>query len=157
MRFHHLLFLAALTACGVAPDTPDTPDTNDAPASTPTLAILNADVWTGDPKNPTAEAVLMGGGRILAVGTSDEIRSRLGDAEVIDATGQFVTPGFIDTHVHFLDGGFKLASVQLRDAATPQEFARRIVDRNLMRVPPEEIRDARIAMTIVSGDVVYQS
>ncbi|HEU4785999.1 MAG TPA: amidohydrolase, partial [Gemmatimonadaceae bacterium] len=36
--------------------------------------------------------------------------------------------GFIDSHVHFLDGGFGLASVQLRDAKTPQEFARRIAE-----------------------------
>jgi predicted amidohydrolase YtcJ len=39
-----------------------------------------------------------------------------------------VTPGFIDSHVHFLTGGFNLASVQLRDASTPQEFIRRIKD-----------------------------
>ncbi len=94
----------------------------------PTLAIVNAAVWTGDPDNPSAEAVLISKDRILAVGTNEEIRARIGDAEVevVDAAGQFVTPGFIDSHVHFLDGGFKLASVQLRDAATPQEFARRI-------------------------------
>ena len=45
---------------------------------------------------------------------------------MIDATGRFIVPGFIDSHVHFLDGGFKLASVQLRDADSPEEFARRI-------------------------------
>jgi predicted amidohydrolase YtcJ len=37
-----------------------------------------------------------------------------------------LVPGFIDTHVHFLDGGTGLASVQLRDAATPEEFTQRI-------------------------------
>ena len=37
-----------------------------------------------------------------------------------------VTPGFIDSHVHFDDGGFALASVQLRDAKTREEFVRRI-------------------------------
>jgi len=37
-----------------------------------------------------------------------------------------VVPGFIDGHVHFLTGGFRLASVQLRDAKTPEEFASRI-------------------------------
>ena len=40
--------------------------------------------------------------------------------------GRLVVPGFIDTHVHFVDGGFRLASVQLRDAATREEFVRRI-------------------------------
>jgi len=37
-------------------------------------------------------------------------------------------PGFIDNHVHFLDGGAALASVDLRDAATPEEFTKRIID-----------------------------
>ncbi|MCA1640622.1 MAG: amidohydrolase [Acidobacteria bacterium] len=45
---------------------------------------------------------------------------------VIDARGALVLPGFNDSHVHFTDGGQHLASVQLRDAASPEEFARRI-------------------------------
>src|SRR5881397_3939647 len=35
-------------------------------------------------------------------------------------------PGFADGHTHFIDGGFKLGWINLRDAATPQEFVRRI-------------------------------
>jgi predicted amidohydrolase YtcJ len=45
---------------------------------------------------------------------------------VIDAKGQMLVPGFHDAHVHFIDGGFRLASVQLRDAKTPAEFVARI-------------------------------
>ncbi len=45
---------------------------------------------------------------------------------MIEAGDGLVVPGFIDTHVHFIDGGFRLASVQLRDAATPEEFIARI-------------------------------
>src|ERR1039457_3198514 len=37
-----------------------------------------------------------------------------------------VTPGFIDSHVHFLDGGLSLGSVQLRDARSKEEFVARI-------------------------------
>jgi predicted amidohydrolase YtcJ len=40
--------------------------------------------------------------------------------------GRRVVPGFLDAHTHFIDGGFELAGVQLRDAATPAVFAQRI-------------------------------
>lgn len=94
-----------------------------------TLAIVNARVWTANPKQPWASAVAVSGDRILAVGSSAEI-SKLArgvpSARVIDAAGGLVTPGFIDSHVHFIAGGFRLASVQLRDAKTPEEFVARI-------------------------------
>jgi hypothetical protein len=48
--------------------------------------------------------------------------------EVIDGRGMLVVPGFIDCHIHFLAGGLGLSSVQLRDAATPAEFTRRIAE-----------------------------
>ncbi|HYO68397.1 MAG TPA: amidohydrolase, partial [Archangium sp.] len=43
-----------------------------------------------------------------------------------DAKGRFLVPGFNDAHVHFIDGGHRLASVQLRDAKTPAEFTARL-------------------------------
>jgi len=100
-----------------------------------TLAIVNARVWTGDPGRPSADAVAVSGDRITAVGTNDEIRRLAGlpagasakaGLEIVDAGGQFLVPGFIDSHVHFLEGGSRLASVQLRDAKTREEFAARI-------------------------------
>lgn len=91
-----------------------------------TLAIVNAKVWTGNPSQPWAEAVAVRGDEIVLVGTTDEIRRASGGAEVVDANGRLVVPGFIDSHVHFIDGGFRLASVQLRDATTRDEFTSRI-------------------------------
>ena len=61
----------------------------------------------------------------MAVGSAAEIGR---DGTIIDLEGRFAVPGFIDNHTHFIDGGFELSRVQLRDAATPQEFARRIAD-----------------------------
>ena len=99
-----------------------------APPPVRGLAIVNARVWTGDTRRPWADAILVRGERIEAVGSSAEIRKRARDAKVIDAKGKMVAPGFIDAHVHFLDGGFALSSVQLRDARTKDEFIRRIRD-----------------------------
>ncbi len=101
-------------------------ETTAQPAPAPTVVIVNAKVWTGDPARPRAEAVAVGGDRIIAVGTSDEIRAIAGGARVIDANGATVTPGFDDAHVHFLDGGLRLASVQLRDTKTKEEFVARL-------------------------------
>jgi predicted amidohydrolase YtcJ len=83
-------------------------------------------VWTGNPAQPWAEAVAIGGDRIVRVGSSAEVREASQGVETIDARQRLVVPGFIDTHVHFIDGGFRLASVQLRDARTRDEFVSRI-------------------------------
>jgi predicted amidohydrolase YtcJ len=91
-----------------------------------TLALVNGRVWTGNAAQMEAEAIAIAGDRIVAVGTTADIRQRTGTAETIDLEGRFVVPGFIDSHIHFLDGGFRLSSVQLRDARTPEEFVARI-------------------------------
>ena len=93
------------------------------------LVITDARVWTGDPDKPWAEAVAARGENIVAVGSSAEIEPLIGDdTEVIAADGRMLVPGFIDSHVHFLVGGSGIASVQLRDAKSPQEFTQRIAD-----------------------------
>lgn len=90
------------------------------------LVLLNGHIWTGDPGRPEAEAVAIDASRIVAVGSTADVKVRAGNAEVIDLHGQFVTPGFIDAHVHVLAGGLRLASVQLRDARTPEQFTGRV-------------------------------
>jgi predicted amidohydrolase YtcJ len=95
----------------------------------PTLAVVNARVWTGDPRRPWADAIGVAEDRISAVGSSAEVKKlAVSSTEVIDARGRMVVPGFIDSHIHFLEGGVGLASVQLRDAKTPEEFVRRTAD-----------------------------
>ncbi|HZO84993.1 MAG TPA: amidohydrolase family protein, partial [Verrucomicrobiae bacterium] len=91
------------------------------------LIVVNAKVRTMDPSNAVAEAVAITGNRITHLGSSADVKSMAGPrTRVIDAGGRLVLPGFNDAHVHFLSGGFHLSGVNLRDAKTPEEFARRI-------------------------------
>ncbi|HUU33815.1 MAG TPA: amidohydrolase family protein, partial [Vicinamibacterales bacterium] len=87
-------------------------------AQTPADTILtNGKVITVDPRDTVAEAVAISGGRIVAVGSSDEIRARAGSAtEIVDLGGRTVTPGLIDTHVHFTEVD-ALFSIDLSDIA----------------------------------------
>lgn len=93
----------------------------------PDIVIINATVHTMDDAHPTAEAVAIMGTRIAATGSTAEIRTLAGArTRIVDAGGKTVFPGFNDAHVHFLMGGFSLASVDLRDAKSPEEMARRL-------------------------------
>jgi predicted amidohydrolase YtcJ len=106
-----LLQLASVAALAAAPDT----------------IYINANVWTGDTQLPKAEAIAVGGGNIVAIGKMADVK-KLGaeQTRVVDLKGAFVVPGFIDNHVHFINGGLALDQVDLRDAATPAEFSKRI-------------------------------
>jgi predicted amidohydrolase YtcJ len=91
------------------------------------LVIVHGHVWTVDPENSRAEGVAVHNGRIVAVSSDREIAKWIGPAtKTIDAQGKSVLPGFIDAHVHFSSGGGEISGVHLREANTPQEFARRI-------------------------------
>jgi predicted amidohydrolase YtcJ len=113
------------------------------PAEEPaSLVIRDARVWTGDEQMPWAQAVASRGEQIIAVGTNEAVARLIGEqTTVIDATGGMLLPGFIDTHVHFADGGNGLASVQLRNAATPEEFTQRIGEFARGIAPGEWIRN----------------
>ncbi|MFZ1809120.1 MAG: amidohydrolase [Cyclobacteriaceae bacterium] len=96
-------------------------------AITADLVITNATIWTGNKEQPQAQAMAIKGDTLLYIGSNDGVNKYLSDqTEIIDVQGGFITPGFIDSHVHFLTGGFNLSSVQLRDAQTPEEFTKRI-------------------------------
>jgi predicted amidohydrolase YtcJ len=97
--------------------------------TTADLVLLNGKIWTVDRARPEVEAVAILGDRIIATGSSEEIRKWIGPkTRVIELQGKRVVPGFNDAHVHFFTGGSGIASVQLRDARTPEEFRNRIRD-----------------------------
>ncbi len=112
------------------------------------LVLLNGTVWTVNPEYPKAEGVAVMGKRILEVGTSEQIKRLIGpDTRVVDLEGGLLLPGFIDSHTHFLDGGFALASIQLRDVKSQEEFAARI---------KEKARELGEGEWILNGDWDHQ-
>jgi predicted amidohydrolase YtcJ len=119
MKLKHLLELL-IASCAIT-------STFAQPHPSADLVVANAKVWTGDKAQPGAEAVAAIGKRIVAVGSNSEIDAWRGpQTKVIDAQGKLLLPGFNDAHVHFISGGAQLDQVDLKDAASAQEFARRI-------------------------------
>ncbi len=110
------------------------------PRTRVTLAVVNVRAWTGDPRRPWADALAIADDRIVAVGSGAEIRKLTPPAtRLIDGRRQMAVPGFIDSHIHLIDGGRALAAVRLRDARTPREFVDRIAAHAAARPPGEWI------------------
>ena len=87
---------------------------------------INGAIWTGKQGAADASVMSVQDGRIVYIGNTSPAANK--NEKVVDLKGRFVVPGLIDNHVHFIEGGSGLAAVQLRDAATPEEFSKRIVD-----------------------------
>jgi predicted amidohydrolase YtcJ len=106
------------------------------------LVAMHGKVWTENPRQPEAEAFAVTGHRIAAVGSDVEIEKLVGrNTRVIDLQGRRVVPGFNDAHVHFFWGGQSLASVQLRDVTSRQQFSQRVGDYARSRPEGEWIVD----------------
>lgn len=79
------------------------------------LIVTNARVLTMDEGNPTAEAVAIKDGNILAVGDRRTIETLKGPAtKIIDAQGGSVVPGFIEAHMHLFGGAAELDNLHLQ-------------------------------------------
>lgn len=126
------LFLAlSLVACGggggsetSSPDQPQapTPTTSPTPpAPTPTppaskgLALINGKIYTGNPQQKWAEAVVIKDGRISFVGSSADAQGQIaGGMEVVDLQGKLALPGLHDVHMHPLEAGSDAVSCELK-------------------------------------------
>jgi len=114
------LMILALASC-----------TSDKPAGPHADRIfINGKVWTGDDAQPTAQAMAISGDKIVAVGTTAEIRALASDeTEVIDLKNRRVVPGFQDSHTHFLMGSANKGNqVELDDAETLEDIQRRVAE-----------------------------
>ena len=111
-----------------------------APPAGPADLVVYGRIWTGDSARPWAGALAVSGDTVSALGDSAEIAALAGPGTRVLANGTaLVTPGFMDGHLHFTDGGFQLASVDLRPANTPAEFIERLAAFASERKPGEWI------------------
>jgi len=91
------------------------------------VMVVNARVYTMNPKQAWSEAIAIRGDEILAVGNAKDIEAYRGSkTKVMDAGGRLVLPGLTDCHTHFLDGALSLDRVHLDDAKDIPEILRRV-------------------------------
>jgi predicted amidohydrolase YtcJ len=99
-------------------------------ASAPDLILTHGDIRTMDPLQPRAQAVAVQNGRVVAIGSNDEISALAnGRTKKIHAGGKLVLPGFQDTHIHLQDSGTGFSSsVNLEGARNIEQLQQLIRD-----------------------------
>jgi len=109
-----------------------------SPSAPPALAIVNARVWTNDPRRRWADAVLIRDGQIVAVGSSAELRKRAtAGAAVVDARGWLVLPS------------------RAGDSLAPGSIATlMIVERATSTEPPVPVDEDAVAFALSEGRIV---
>ena len=88
--------------------------------------ITDATIYTVDEKFGTVSAMAIRDGKILAIGTNEEIKNTYDSKNTIDAKGKFIYPGLIDAHCHFYGYGLNLQEVDLRGTNSMKEVIERV-------------------------------
>ncbi len=104
------------------------------------LVLLNGIFYTADPARPRVEALAVCGERIVATGSSREMRAWIGpQMRAIDLHRRFAMPGFNDAHIHLASGGLAKLEVNFEGAKSLAEFQERIRRRLAESKPGEWI------------------
>jgi predicted amidohydrolase YtcJ len=91
--------------------------------------VLNGRIYTLNSKQPWAQALAIRADKIVAVGDDASIEKfRTSGTKVIDAGGKLVLPGFVDCHIHFIDGSISLGRVNLEGAKNIAGIQQRLRD-----------------------------
>ena len=109
---------------------------------TPPLHLLLARTLTLDPAQPEVGAVLVGGGRILAAGSAEELGALAPRAQRHDHRDLLLTPGLADAHIHLVGYGFSLSQVGLHGARSVTEVQARVAQR-AMNTPARHLDSRR--------------
>ena len=107
-----------------------------ARAQQPSLIVYNANIITLDDNNPTASAVAMAGGRIVAVGSNEEVlKAKTSTTKLIDAKGKTLIPGLFDSHLHVIRAG-RFYNTELRwDGVKTVKRALQMLKEQAQRTP----------------------
>lgn len=111
-----------------------------------TIVYLNGTIYTMDAAQPRAQAMAIDtlSGRILAVGTNDEVRSAGGHApELVDLKGQAMLPGFIDAHIHLLSAAYRSHHIHAVTCISEDEVAELVRQRAASTPPGQWILGGR--------------
>lgn len=102
------------------------------------LVLMGGNVFTVDESQPTAEAIAMYKGRIVAVGSNESIQPFVGaETKVVDLKGQFTMPGFIEGHAHFVGLGESKMMLNLAGAKTWDDVVTQVAEA-AQSTPPGE-------------------
>jgi predicted amidohydrolase YtcJ len=118
------------------------------------LILFGGKVFTSDPARPSAEAVATRGERIIAVGTSAELKRLAGaKTRLVDLQGRLVVPGFNDAHSHFVPDprGFRL---QFRTMEPSWDEARAAIEQAVKQTPAGTWVFGRVGRDIVLNEQV---
>lgn len=99
------------------------------------LTVIHARTLTLDDTRPEVQAVLVGGGRVLAAGSREELGALAPRARVLDHRDLLLTPGLAEAHLHLVTYGFSLSEVPLHGVRSVAEVQARVAQR-VMNTPP---------------------
>ena len=102
--------------------------------------FLNANIYTGNDKQPQAEAIVVHGDRITFVGTTEDARKVAPKTtRLVDLHGHTVLPGLTDAHYHIFGVGFREMTLNLEGLKTREEFLAKVKERVAQTAPNEWI------------------
>lgn len=101
------------------------------------LVLRNGAIYTGNPLKPSAQALAIRSGRILIVGSNEDIQRFIGiKTKVVDLKGRFACAGFNDANTHLFEGGKSDTGLDMTGVKSIEEMQNRIILKNIWTMPP---------------------
>ena len=92
------------------------------------LLVINANIYTVDDDFSKANAMAVKDGKIIAIGSSEDLKTKYATLKTLDVERKTILPGLIDAHCHFFGLGLQQQKVDLTGTKSFDEVLQRIVD-----------------------------